>query len=42
MRMSRLLCVLLACPVASAPILADDPIDCTNANTTVEMNFCSD
>ncbi len=26
----------------SAPAFADDPIDCTDPGTTVEMNFCSD
>ncbi|WP_439542706.1 lysozyme inhibitor LprI family protein [Hyphomicrobium sp.] len=27
---------------ATAPALADDPIDCAEQNTTVEMNFCAD
>lgn len=26
----------------SAPALADDPIDCANAMSTAELNFCSD
>lgn len=33
---------LLALFAASLPARADDPIDCAEQNTTVEMNFCAD
>lgn len=33
---------LLALVAASLPARADDPIDCAEQNTTVEMNFCAD
>lgn len=33
---------LLICQASIRPALADDPIDCSDAGTTVEMNFCAD
>lgn len=34
--------LVLLCTCAAHPAAADDAIDCTDASTTVEMNFCSD
>jgi uncharacterized protein YecT (DUF1311 family) len=34
--------LLLICSPATLRVHADEPIDCANAGTTVEMNFCAD
>ena len=41
MRISPLLAALMLLQIAN-PAQADEPIDCNNAGTTVEMNFCAD
>ena len=43
MRSLRLPALLVLCAVTGHPAAAaEDIIDCENASTTVEMNFCSD
>lgn len=42
MRCPRLPALLVLFAIADHPAAAEDAIDCDNASSTVEMNFCSD
>lgn len=42
MRCPRLPALLVLGAIAGHPAAAEDAIDCDNASSTVEMNFCSD
>lgn len=36
------LCAAIAVPASAIPAAADEPINCANANSTVEINYCAD